>query len=360
MKRRALALSALLSAGCGAATEDLAAPGSEFRASTFPEDPVFGAALDLRGDLLVVIAEAQRLEPAPDEWTGAVLFYRRDGEGWRLEDQQDVPASWLIEPALHIVDGRVVVVSPFDGRCRGEGQLARAQSGSVYVYEGGPGGWALTAQVCAPDPQTGFGAASARAGDTLIVESTLRYGRPPGILARVEGTGGAWQPRPVADVAVASLGSALASDGERLARIELGPEGWTAEVRLVAHPSEIERRWRCPDGPGACHVAVAPSGVLTAVGSTLQRTDGDGRREDFELAGAGRLEQLVAAGDRAVALDEDGRLYVVRLDGPPGSVLPTALPQCARGVTRVAFTPSELVLPCVGELRGWVLSLDGQ
>ncbi|MCA9554281.1 MAG: hypothetical protein KC933_29870 [Myxococcales bacterium] len=358
MKLRPIIPWVLLCTACGAPTEELAPPGAEFGADSLPQDAIFGAALDLEGDLLAVVAEAPLLQPAPDEWTGAVLFYRRDGDVWRLEDQQAVPASWLIEPAVHIVGGRVMVVSPTDGRCLDPRGVPRAQSGSVYVYEGGPGGWALTAHVCAPDPQTGFGWASVVADGALIVESTLQYGRLPGVLARVLGDGGAWHAEPVADVAWAALASGVAAaDDRRLVRVEQWGEAWSMEVRALDDLQEVERRLPCPDGQGRCLPALSASGVLVGMGPTLVHARDDGATDTFELVGAGLLRQLTAEGDLAVALSE-GRLYTVRLDDTPGPVAPAVTP-CPDGVTSVALTTSALVLTCAREHRGWVLPLPG-
>lgn len=356
--RGLLPVSILLVCSCGAAPEqELTRAAVEFTAGPLPEDTSFGAAMDLADDLLAVVAEANLLEPDPDAWTGAVSIYRRDGGGWRLEDEQDVPATWLIDPKVHIVDGRVMVVSPADGRCRDPQGDLRAQSGSVYVYEGGPEGWALTAHVCAPDHQTGFGGASTGAGDALIVESTLQYGRPPGVLARVRRVDG-WVPEPVAEVASASTQSSLGADGQRLVRAEMAWPGWTVEVRPLARLGEVERRMTCPEVEERCLVGLAPGGVLIAAGSTLTRTVDDGAVDTFELAGVGRITHLVTAGRRAAVLDDAGQLFLVPLDGPLGPIAPSLGDLCGASIGAVTLTESAVAVTCSREDRGWVVPLD--
>ena len=358
--RGLLPLLIILGSACGAAPEqDLTRSAVAFTAGPLPEDASFGAAMDLADDLLAVVAEANLLESDPDAWTGAVLMYRRDGGGWRLEDQQDVPATWLIDPKVHIVEGRVMVVSPADGRCRDPQGDLRAQSGSVYVYEGGPGGWALTAHVCAPDRQTGFGGGSARAGDALIVESTLQYGRPPGVLARVRRVDG-WVPEPVAEVASASIQSSLGADGQRLVRAEMARPGWTVEVRPLARLGEVERRMTCPEIEGRCLVGLAPGGVLIAAGSTLTRTADDGAVDTFELVGAGRITRLVTAGRRAAVLDDTGQLFLVPLDEPLAPITPSLGELCEDSIGAVALTESAVAVTCSREGRGWVAPLDAE
>ncbi|CAN0584089.1 unnamed protein product, partial [Laminaria digitata] len=114
---------------------------------------LLGTAVALEGDLLAVNAESNVLVPEPGSWVGATTIYRKVDGRWLLEDTLHSPASWMIESGVHIIDGQVLMMAPFDGQCLGPNAEPVPQSGSIYSYSRSGQQWGAPEQICAPDPQ---------------------------------------------------------------------------------------------------------------------------------------------------------------------------------------------------------------
>ncbi len=143
-----------------------------------PEGLPEGALLDrvvLRGELAAA-AVSIRSGPTALPADGLVLVFRDTGDGWVQEALLESPFNRLTHfgDAMALGDEMLVIGAPRAGPL----------AGAAFVYEPGPDGWSMTAELSSPDgPASYFGAAVLVAGDRVLVAAGHPVTQPGRIIA---------------------------------------------------------------------------------------------------------------------------------------------------------------------------------
>ena len=345
------------------------------------EDDLFGAALALDGDLLVVGAPGADRQMLVNR--GSAYLFRRGPGGWTWEATlapPDAAAHDNFGIALAVDAGTVLIGAP--GRAVGDA----AGAGSVFAFRQVAGTWTAVATITAPLPVTAdrFGSALALNADRLLVGVPLADAAggvqdAGAVDAFVVGAGFVFatrlvEPLPVAQSRFGSvlwMGAAQALVGAPgntdtgsnrgfVRAFTRSANNWLAAERLVALDGAIADGFGSSiDGDGSSVLIGALSRVFgqgggyvfTRVGGVLTQR---ARLEDFSEPEGGGLTGVGAAliGGRALL----------------GADLATVLPNRAQGVVRVwrgseaTWTPEPRIDRgdgAAGDFFGFALAIDG-
>jgi hypothetical protein len=343
------------------------------------EGDLFGEAIALRGDLLLVGAGGADRGGTIDR--GSAYVFRRSGGSFAFEAELGPPVPAFEQrfgTSVAMIDAGTIVV----GMPRAAVGAA-AEAGEVVVFRRTGAEWTVVATLRSPDAVAGdqFGSALAAHGDRLLVG--VPGGDAPGAIdaGRVEvfgtGTTFAWlgrleEPQPVArdrfgaavridaDIALVGATGDLAASRGSVRVFARGGGGFAAAERIAASDA------LAGDGFG---FALDRAGDTLLVGAP-GRFVGDGGGYVFSRAG-GSFVQRALLEDRAGP--EGGGLtgVAVALFGPRallGADLAVVLPNRAQGAVR-AWAVSDATwtaLPRIdrgdgaaGEFFGSALSVDG-
>ena len=210
---------ALILIGCEAPTEPLVCPSgldclaetpvgpiappvartwSYLKASNPGRDDGFGISIALDGDRVAVGAWNEDGPADALEDAGAVYTYRRTDAGWTPDGDIRAPNADAFDRFGRVValsDDLLAVGAALEdggGPLIGGDPLDNSvpESGAVYIFRRGAGGWGLDAYIKAPVPgvEDGFGASLALSGDTLAVGAPGRDRRSGGNPVGNEGT----------------------------------------------------------------------------------------------------------------------------------------------------------------------------
>jgi hypothetical protein len=346
------------------------------------EDDLFGEAIALRGDLLVVGA------PGADRGglvnRGAAYVYRRSGADWVLLASLAPPqgaAEARFGSALAVLDDATVAVAAPQADAGGV-----AGAGTVHVFRELAGNWTVVATLNAPLASAGdqFGSALAVDGGVLLVGVPRAdaaglvadagavdvFATTPGFAA----LGRVFDPQPVAD---ARFGSALAIDPDRVvigAPGTLAGDGPAGSVRVFARTGGVlsgGERLRADDATAGdgFGFALDIDGDTLLVGAPV-RDIGSGAGYVFVRTGGAYVQRARLVDP---SIPEGGGLTgitAVLSNGLAllGADLAIVLPNRAQGAVRVwrgadaTWTPGTRLDRgdgAAGELFGFALAVDG-
>lgn len=348
-----------LVAGCGPATsEPLVQSAVRLETPDLPEGGIFGTAIALEGDLLAVNAEINVLVPEPGSWVGATTIYRRIDGRWVLEDTLHSPASWMIEGGVHIIDGQVLMMTPFDGQCLGEDGEPVPQSGSIYAYSRATEGWGPPEHICAPDPHGNgaLGWSSTRTQDGLLMASNPQNEAPSLVRLTKQGT---WQTRTELNLPRSDSSFGLIEHGGRVMRTRRWETAFEIEIRDAEDLTQVTRRVSCPDPDTTCRAWPLSQGRLLIVQDEMAEiVDPAESRRPLTLVGSeGRLE-VTGFGVTAAVRDEAGQLFLIDDPAPDAVIAPAFSEFCAGGIARVGLFAEATVLSCRGSQDVWVVPVS--
>lgn len=193
------------------------AASQELRASDPFDLAEFGKSVALDGSRMLVGSPGI---PAPPGTLGGAVYVFESSSGTWLEEQK------LVSPNATLSGGFGTAVALDGDRSVISAPGENGFHGRVYVFERGPGGWTLAAELSASDGQNGdrFGTAFALSGSTLVV-GAINYDasfviESGGAYVFERSTAGTWEEVdllvPIIPQPSAHLGSAVALEGDRL------------------------------------------------------------------------------------------------------------------------------------------------